>query len=183
MTRSGTRPILFALIAAITVSGAPKAARSQDGADGYEPGLRTASGEGIDTLEGYLRWPTAFLQQEVAERYLPAGTRASWETALSYWKSRTDHATVLAFGPAFEFRLPAHHWHLGVGLQPTLFSDYESEDRTLGGPFEFTSHIGLRWRPSRDILVGARVQHTSNAGIYNRNPGIDLFALELGARF
>lgn len=64
-----------------------------------------------------------------------------------------------------------------------MFSDYASENRTLGGPFEFTNHLGARWQPAHDWYLGARVQHTSNAGTYERNPGVNLFALELGARF
>jgi len=28
-----------------------------------------------------------------------------------------------------------------------------------------------------------RVQHTSNAGIYDSNPGIDLLSVEFGSRF
>ncbi len=114
---------------------------------------------------------------------LPAGGTARWETALSYWVGDGDHAVVFALGPTIEYPLPADRWRLSLGIQPTLFSDYESDNRNLGGPFEFTSHIGLRWHPEPDWYLGARIQHTSNAGIYDTNPGVDLLALELGARF
>lgn len=149
----------------------------------YEAGIRTAAGNGVDTAEAYVRWPAPFVQEHVIEPYLPAGGTARWETALSYWKVDNDHAVVFALGPTLEYPLPRDNWHLSLGIQPTFFSDYESDNRSLGGPFEFTSHIGLRWQPGADWYVGARVQHTSNAGIYETNPGVDLFAVEIGTRF
>ena len=86
-------------------------------------------------------------------------------------------------GPTLEYRLPADHWRLSLGVQSTLFSDYENDSRNLGGPFEFTSHLGLRWQSTPDWYLGVRVQHTSNAGIYDSNPGIDLLAVDFGSRF
>ncbi|GEM_PF-422174 len=148
-----------------------------------EVGLRTATGDGVNTAEAYVRWPAQFVQEHVLEPYLPAGGTARWEAALSYWKGDDDHAVVFMLGPSVEYPLPADHWRLSFGIQPTLLSDYESDNRSLGGPFEFTSHIGLRWQPEADWYLGARIQHTSNAGIYDTNPGVDLFAVELGGRF
>lgn len=175
----GTRKLFLLLTLAITMGSA----LAEDETHEYETGLRTATGHGVDSLEIYMRWPAPFVQEHILEPYLPAGGTARWDTALSYWKGGNDHAVVFAIGPTVEYPLPYAQWGLTLGIQPTLFSDYESDNRNLGGPFEFTSHVGVRWRPRPDWYLGARVQHTSNAGIYDSNPGVDLFAVELGSRF
>lgn len=181
-----TRGIRHALLAGLILvagsvwgdRGADEPPRGQ-----HEVGLRTAAGDGVNSAEFYVRWPAPFLQQHVLDPYLPAGATARWETTLSYWTADNDHAAVFAVGPTFEYPLAGDHWRLSLGIQPTLFSDYESEHRNIGGPFEFTSHIGVRWQSNRDWYIGTRIQHTSNAGIYDTNPGINLFAVELGSRF
>ncbi len=180
------RAITFTLFMLLVFSSAaPPLAHADagDGADGHGVGVRTAAGDGVNTAEVYVRWPAPFVQEYVLEPWLPAGGTARWETALSYWVGGNDHAVVFAFGPTIEYPLPADHWRLSLGIQPTLFSDYESDNRNLGGPFEFTSHIGVRWQSDPDWYLGARIQHTSNAGIYDTNPGVDLFAVEIGTRF
>lgn len=161
----------------------PAHADTAGGANGREIGIRTAAGDGVNTAEFYARWEAPFIQEYLLDPWLPEGGTARWETALSYWQGDGDHAIVFAVGPTLEYPLRVDGWHLSLGIQPTLFSDYESDNRNLGGPFEFTSHIGLRWYPEADWYFGARVQHTSNAGIYGTNPGVDLFAVEIGNRF
>jgi hypothetical protein len=169
---------LVLIVSAQAVSAAPP-----DPARRHDSGLRLATGDGVDTAEFYVRWPAPWLEKHLVEPYLAGRTVARWETALSYWSGKNDHAVVFALGPTFEYPLAHERWALTFGIQPTLFSDYASESRDLGGPFEFTSHVGVRWRPAPDWYLGARVQHTSNAGIYENNPGVDLFALELGTKF
>lgn len=182
MTLQGIQPILFALL---TVAMDPAWAAGKNveaNTSGYEAGVRTAAGESVNTAEFYVRRPAPFLEEYVLP-YLPAGGTARWETALSYWSGDNDHAVVFALGPTLEYPLPWTDWGLTLGIQPTLFSNYESDNRNLGGPFEFTSHIGVRWQSNPDWYIGARVQHTSNAGIYDSNPGVDLLAVEIGSGF
>lgn len=174
---------LVALLLAAAGPTPPAHAGMAEAAIGHEFGLRTAAGGGVNTAELYIRWPAPAVQEHVLEPYLPAGGAARWEAALSYWMGDNDHAIVVMIGPTLEYPLAGEDWRLSLGIQPTLVSDYESENRNLGGPFEFTSHIGVRWQSSPDSYLGARIQHTSNAGIYDANPGIDLFALEFGTRY
>lgn len=174
------------LAAALAIGWTPVPAAPVHDADTRridDVGVRKAAGDGVDAREAYLRWSSPFLERTIVEPFLPAGGTARWEIALSYWRADNDDATVFAAGPTLEYPLTAARWRLTVGVQPTLFSDYASENRDLGGPLEFTSHVGTRWRAHARWHVGARIQHTSNAGIYGTNPGVDLFAVELGARF
>ncbi|WP_067561291.1 acyloxyacyl hydrolase [Halofilum ochraceum] len=178
-----TLATLLMLLVFSSLTPRPAHADGAGGANEREIGIRTAAGDGVNTAEFYARWEARFIQEHVLDPWLPEGGTARWETALSYWQGGGDHAIVFAVGPTLEYPLRADGWRLALGIQPTLFSDYESDNRNLGGPFEFTSHIGLRWYPKVDWVVGARVQHTSNAGIYDANPGVDLIAVEIGSRF
>ena len=45
---------------------------------------------------------------------------------------------------------------------------------------QFTSHLAIRWQISRVHSLAYRIQHTSNAGIYSENDGLDLQVLEVG---
>ena len=56
-------------------------------------------------------------------------------------------------------------------------------DSDLGGWFEFTDHVGLNWHITKQFTVGWRYQHMSNAGIYARNPGLNLQMLSVSYSF
>ena len=55
-------------------------------------------------------------------------------------------------------------------------------DDDFGGNLQFTSHAGmtLRWQ---EISLSYRIQHTSNASIYEQNKGLNLHLVGLGGRF
>lgn len=72
---------------------------------------------------------------------------------------------------------------LKAGVSPTVISQDQFGDEDLGGPVQFTSHIGLALRVHRRLSVGYRFQHMSNAGLYDHNPGLNLHMLEVFWRF
>lgn len=74
----------------------------------------------------------------------------------------------------FEFR---------TGGGATLMSRYKYGDEDLGGAFQFASHIGLEYRFLERLSGFARLQHISNAGIYSKNPGVNLMAFGLRYAF
>ncbi len=53
----------------------------------------------------------------------------------------------------------------------------------MGGPINFTSHIGLNLNFARHFSIGYRLQHMSNGVIYDENPGLNLHMIEIGYRF
>lgn len=67
---------------------------------------------------------------------------------------------------------------LGLGTAPTLISGRRLGSRALGGPFQFTSHLALRWQASPGFSLTYRLQHTSNAGLHSDNDGFDIQMLE-----
>jgi len=56
---------------------------------------------------------------------------------------------------------------------------YEQGDsKNLGGVFEFFSALTVSYRLENDSQVGIRYGHSSNADLYNKNPGTDLLLLQ-----
>ncbi len=72
---------------------------------------------------------------------------------------------------------------ISIGLNPTIISKHKFGDEDLGGPIEFTSHIGFNLNFARHFTIGYRLQHMSNAGLYDTNPGLNMHMIELGYRF
>jgi hypothetical protein len=72
---------------------------------------------------------------------------------------------------------------LSMGINPTVISKDEFGDEELGGPFQFTSHIGLNVVFYDHYSLGYRLQHMSNAGFYDHNPGVNMHMLEVEYRF
>lgn len=73
-------------------------------------------------------------------------------------------------------------WEIEAGWRPTLLSDHKFGQDDLGGPIQFSTHIGtsLSLNP---MTINYRYQHISNAELYDTNPGIDLHMIGVGVRF
>ena len=147
-----------------------------------EAGLRGGNGHGFDSFELYYWQSSPWLDRHVVDPWLPQAVRARWDLTVGRWRGSDGDSAFVAFGPALE-AFPVGDLRLSLGLQPTLLSDYEAGDRDLGGPFQFTSHASLAWAPQRALVLGIRVQHTSNARLYSSNPGADIVSIEVGYGF
>ncbi len=105
------------------------------------------------------------------------------------WLERGSNAS------AFVSAGPSYRWHMNksdqskgfvdFGVHPTYVSQSRFEGKNLGGDFFFTSHLGLgaylgRQRKTSLLL---RYQHTSNAGLNDRNPGVDMLGLAFSYNF
>lgn len=148
-----------------------------------ESGVRAGSGDDFDVVEIYTRWDSQWLQQEVVDRVSLNAWRARWDLTVGYWDGSVDDNGFLALGPVAEWRATDADWRVTLGVQPTLISSHNGNGKDLGGPFQFTSHFGLAWAPPGALVVGLRIQHTSNAGIYDNNPGVDIVSAEVGYAF
>ena len=70
---------------------------------------------------------------------------------------------------------------MSSGLRAGMNDNRNDED--LGGPIEFTSHIGLNLNFARHYTIGYRLQHMSNAFLYDANPGVNSHMIEIAYRF
>lgn len=90
-------------------------------------------------------------------------------------------------GPVWQYR-PEFLWrgaYVEVGTALTRLGIERVEGRELGGRWHSTSHVTLGHRPgrARRWWPALRLQHTSNAGTRDTNPGLDVPMLELGYHF
>jgi hypothetical protein len=69
------------------------------------------------------------------------------------------------------------------GYSVGLLTEHEYGRHDLGGPLQFTGHLGVAYRLHRSVEVGYRLQHMSNAGIYDPNPGLDMHMFFVSGAF
>ena len=148
-----------------------------------ETGLRSGSGDGFDVFELYYRQSAPGMQSAVLDRVGLRQWNARWDMVLGVWSGDHRDTAVAAIGPAIERRLAGAPVRLSLGLQPALISRHDGNGKDLGGPLQFTSHIGVAWVPAGGLVLGLRLQHTSNARFYNSNPGVDIASVEIGYSF
>ena len=98
-------------------------------------------------------------------------------------RSGDDTGFIGSAGPSITLSMVQDRFFLDGGISATLLSEHKFGDENFGGPIQFISHIGLRFKLSDNLGVGYRFQHMSNASIYNRNPGLELHMFELGYLF
>jgi len=68
---------------------------------------------------------------------------------------------------------------LGGGASVAALSEHSFGDQSLGGWFQFISHVGVNFRLTENLGIGYHFQHMSNSCIYDKNPGLDMHMLEL----
>ncbi len=173
--------LVLGLSACVWAGGA--FAQSAGLSDTRESGIRAGSGDDFDVIEIYTRWDSEWLQEGVADRIGLQAWRARWDLTVGYWDGSADENGFAAIGPVVEWHAPAADLRVSLGVQPTLISSHNGNGKDLGGPFQFTSHFGLAWVPPGALILGLRIQHTSNAGIYDNNPGVDIVSAEVGYAF
>ena len=73
---------------------------------------------------------------------------------------------------------------LDLGLSPTVIDGVKYGAEDLGTSFNFTSHIGVGMvlGGNRQHEIKVRFQHTSNGGIDEINPGVDMLGIDYAFR-
>jgi len=88
-----------------------------------------------------------------------------------------------SIGPALSFSNTSLPLFLDLGVSPTVLSRSTFKNANLGGNFQFTSYVGIRFQPIEALEIGYRFQHMSNAGIKEPNPGLNMHMFQLGYHF
>lgn len=116
-----------------------------------------------------------------------SASRSFWiptelDLTAGFFDRGSDTAAYVSLGPSYRFPIgdaERSGVFIGLGVHPTWISDSRFEGSDLGGHIHFTSHLGigayLDRRRTRSLLL--RYQHTSNAGLDDANPGLDMLAL------
>ena len=104
-----------------------------------------------------------------------------WDVSIANWHS--DTGTVHDFGvtPVLRYARNPRRWYFEGGIGAHIFSDsHVSSDLGFSTRFQFGDQLGIGYRFER-YDISLRLQHLSNGGIRNPNPGINL--LELRAQY
>lgn len=105
------------------------------------------------------------------------------EISAGVLNNQDQEAFIGTAGPVLELRKGKFPVTLVGGVSPTFLSRHRFPSRDLGGRFEFTDHIGLDWYVTQSVTLGWQYHHMSNAGIYQKNPGLNLQMLSVSYRF
>lgn len=139
---------------------------------------------GYNLKEDYVAAELYFLKQ------LPWGTTmgdhatltSRFDMGATYLEARDEEGGMVAVGADLVLGLWNGTTELDLGFRPTwmLKDEYGKDD--FGGGLQFSSHVGLsiNWQA---MTFSYRLQHTSNGGIYDSNPGLNLHMIGLGYRF
>ena len=112
-------------------------------------------------------------------RWLPRNLHLYWELSLGRWDAEPDAIYDFGLTPVFRYARAERgfygeaaiglHWLSGTSVHP---------EAHFSSRFQFGDHIGVGYRGTR-YDVGVRLQHLSNAGLRNPNPGINFFILRI----
>ncbi len=104
------------------------------------------------------------------------------DVGLAYLRADSHSGGWLAVGGDVVLSLMNGAWELEGGLRPTWLFENDLGGKDFGGPIQFTSHVGATFNLGQ-IALSYRYQHTSNASIYDNNPGLNLHLVGLGVHF
>jgi hypothetical protein len=94
-----------------------------------------------------------------------------------------ERGLIFSAGPGFVVANDTRRISLIGGYSVGLLTEHEYGRHDLGGPLQFTGHLGVAYRLHRSVEVGYRLQHMSNAGIYDPNPGLDMHMFFVSGAF
>ncbi|MEM7282215.1 MAG: acyloxyacyl hydrolase [Pseudomonadota bacterium] len=109
-----------------------------------------------------------------------------WELATGVFSSPANTRAYVSLGPVWRFsfrRAPSSF--LEFGFSPTYIAGSTFGDRDLGGNLQFTSSVavGKKFGLEEKWSLSLRAQHTSNGGLDELNPGLDMIGLNIQYRF
>ncbi len=166
------------LILVFFVSAVPAIAMSAQGDHGIAVGFRV--GESFsDDVESFNQYDF-FIRRKLPWSWRPSGWSidTSIEAAAGVLRGGGETGLVASLGPILAVS-PSPYWSLSAGVSPAYMSESHYGRQDLGTRTQFISHVAINLRPSRTVTVSYRVQHMSNAGLSDHNPGLEVQMLEV----
>jgi lipid A 3-O-deacylase len=96
-----------------------------------------------------------------------------WEFSGAVWDNRDESVADVSVTPVFRLARSSVYVEGAIGFH--LVSTHISAHRTFSTVYQFGEHLGAGYRfgPARRYDLGLRVQHISNGGLSQPNPGIN----------
>lgn len=108
------------------------------------------------------------------------------DLAIGSISTSRENSAFVSMGPVWRLPLKRSALFVELGFSPTLIIGGSSfSGRDLGGNFHFTSSlaVGANFGRFDSVSVSLRAQHTSNGGLSNTNPGIDMIGVNFAFHF
>jgi hypothetical protein len=130
--------------------------------------------DGVAAEIGYGEDSTRVLRIATIDRWsrLPG----YWELSLAVWDNPVESTADLGITPVFRYERGAFHVEAAIGFH--FVQAHISAQRSFSTAFQFGDHIGAGYR-SGHWVFGVRLQHLSNGGLRQPNPGINFLLLRL----
>jgi hypothetical protein len=104
------------------------------------------------------------------------------ELAVGTIYANGDWAALISGGPIWSVDdIGGSRMFVEFSINPTLLSRTHYDGEDMGSHFQFTSALVLG-RRFANWRVALRIQHTSNAGLSDANPGMDMVAVAISRR-
>ena len=100
-----------------------------------------------------------------------------WEFSFGIWDNSEESTADVAATPVFRLQRDSIYLEGAIGFH--LVTSQISAQRTFSSAFQFGTHAGAGYRfgPARRYDLGLRVQHISNGGLREPNPGINFLSV------
>ena len=152
--------------------------------------VQAAGGDGTQAITAGLQWEWQTLWRPTEN------TRLSgyWEVSAGRWRADLDPSgrawawvTQLGATPMFRWREASNsHWFAEAGIGVSyLMPIFRSKDRQFSTRFNFRDQLGIGYATAQNDGhdVSLRVEHYSNAGFREPNPGLTFAGLRYAYRF
>ncbi|MFZ6032668.1 MULTISPECIES: acyloxyacyl hydrolase [unclassified Melioribacter] len=103
----------------------------------------------------------------------------SFEIAFGMIREKTNSSLMFSMGPTLNLINYKNIFSVSTGLKPSLTTNHIFNNFDLGGTLNFKSHIAVNVSPNKKIILGYRLEHISNAGLYQKNPGLNIHYVEV----
>lgn len=100
-----------------------------------------------------------------------------WEFSFGIWDNADESTADVAATPVFRLQRDSIYLEGAIGFH--LVTSHISAQRTFSSAFQFGTHVGAGYRfgPARRYDLGLRLQHISNGGLREPNPGINFVSV------
>ena len=110
----------------------------------------------------------------------PTHWQVHWDVALGQWKSDTGTMHELSVTPVLRWAPGERGWYAEGGIGMHVLSDsHVTSDIDFSTRFQFGDHLGAGYRWDGGYDLALRLQHISNGGMRNPNPGMNFVAVRL----
>lgn len=100
------------------------------------------------------------------------------EAAIGVMRDKINCSLLFSIGPTLKLINYKNIVSVSSGIKPSLITNRIFNDFDFGGIFNFKSHISFTISPSKEVYLGFRFEHISNAGLYEKNPGVNFHYVE-----